>query len=297
MIINIVLITPKVVTSFCRWESNGLSCDGLETEQRKVGKGFVKTKFTVILSVVFIFSLTSSAYASSTKRLAGHDLYDTSVAIAQNGWTQSEYAVLAYGENYPDALSAAPLAKKYDAPILLTSGNKLTSVTKQMLEDLQVKKVFIDGGTAVVPASIETELQTMKITWTRVSGIDKYETSLKIAQQISAPLELIVTTGDDFPDALSISPIAGVKQIPILLVPKDFIPDATKKYIASLKVNKTYVLGDSSIISDSVCNQLTYPQRIVGANKYERNIAINKEFNSSFNFVPWFLREPQSCVV
>ena len=244
----------------------------------------MKNKVTIIWMVILIFfSLTSSAYASSTQRLAGYDLYDTSVAIVENGWLQSDYAVLAYGGNYPDALSAVPLAKKYDAPILLTSGNKLTSVTKQTLVSLHVNKVFIVGGTAVVPTSIESELKLIGITPTRIAGLDRYETSLKIAQQINSPSALIITTGDDFPDALSIAPIAGVKQIPILLVPKDVLPDATRKYIASLKVHQTYVLGDSSIISDLVCQQLPNPKRIVGVNKYERNIAINKEFDGSFN--------------
>ncbi|MDR3600487.1 MAG: cell wall-binding repeat-containing protein [Desulfosporosinus sp.] len=246
-----------------------------------------KKKIMVIVLMFMTLAFFSiPTYASTSPlvtRLAGPDRYATAQAIAKQGWTQSDYAVLAYGENFPDALSAVVLAKKYDAPIVLTSGNNLPSVTKQTLTDLKVKNVFIIGGSGVIPASIESELKLMGITPTRIAGQDRYETSLKIAQQISSPSELIVTTGEDYPDALSIASIAGVKQIPIILVPKDSIPDAVKNYISSLNVNKTYVIGDSSIIDDSVCNQFPKPERIVGADKYERNIAINKEFNSDFD--------------
>ena len=237
--------------------------------------------FTVIL--VSMLSFTSSVYASSTSRLAGETRYDTAASIAQDGWQQSDSAILAYGENYPDALSAAPLATKYNAPILLTSVNNLPGITKQSLTDLQVKTVYIIGGTGVIPSSIESELQSMGIKSTRIAGYDRYETSLMIAQLLGSPSELIVTTGEDYADALSMAPIAGAKRIPIILVAKGFLPESVKNYIASLKVNKTYVVDDSSIIGDSVANQFPNVERIVGADKYQRNIAINKKFDSSFN--------------
>ena len=245
-----------------------------------LNKSFI---LTLSLVLVLMLSFTSSVYASSTKRLAGETRYETSVSIAQDGWQQSDYAILAYGENYPDALSAAPLAKKYDAPVLLTSGNNLPSVTKQILTDLQVKNVFIIGGTGVIPISIDNELQLMGITPTRIAGLDRYETSILIAQRLSSPSELIVATGEDYPDALSIAPVAGAKQIPIILVPKGALPDSAKNYISTLTVHKTYVIGDSSIIEESVAKQFPNPERIVGADKYQRNIAINKRFESDFN--------------
>lgn len=229
-----------------------------------------------------MLTFTTSAYASTTNRLAGATRYDTAVDIAQDGWYQSDYAILAYGENYPDALSAAPLAKKYNAPILLTSTNNLPSVTKQSLENLKVKTVFIIGGTGVIPTSIDDELIQMGITPDRIAGLDRYETSIEIAKRLSSPSELIVTTGEDYPDALSIAPIAGAKQIPIILVPKGSLPQAVKSYIAAQGIHKTYIVGDASIIEDSVYNQFPNPERIVGADKYQRNVAINEKFDSYF---------------
>ncbi|SHH23899.1 cell wall-binding repeat-containing protein [Desulfosporosinus lacus] len=245
-----------------------------------------KNVLGVLLTFIILFSITIPTLAGTSTiitRLAGTDRYSTAVEIAKEGWTQSDYAVLAYGENFPDALSAGVLAQKYNAPILLTRSNDLPDVTKQTLIDLQVTQVFIIGGTAVIPMSIETKLQGMGIVTIRIAGYDRYDTAIKIAQQLNMPSELIVTTGEDYPDALSIAPIAALKQIPIILVPKDNIPDVVKNYIATLNVSKTYVIGDSNIINDSVFNQLINPERIVGANKYERNIAINQKFGNDFN--------------
>lgn len=49
-------------------------------------------------------------------RLGRLDRYETSAQIAAKGWGKSDYAVIANGENFPGALSAAPLAKKHNAP-------------------------------------------------------------------------------------------------------------------------------------------------------------------------------------
>lgn len=239
--------------------------------------------FSVLFSMIVLFSFTIPTLANispTITRLAGEDRYDTAVTIAKQGWIKSDYAVLAYGENFPDALSAAVLARKYNAPILLTNGNNLLNVTKQTLLDLQVKDVFIIGGTSVIPSYIESELQSIGIAPTRIAGLDRYETAIKIAQQLNSPSEIIVTTGEDYPDALSIAPIAAIKQIPIILVPKDYIPDSIKSYLSSINADKTYVIGDPSIIHDSVFDQFPNAERIVGADKYERNIAINNKFNS-----------------
>ncbi|HHY25762.1 MAG TPA: cell wall-binding repeat-containing protein [Desulfitobacterium dehalogenans] len=230
------------------------------------------------LGVMFTLSLPVLASESSATvfRLAGADRYATAVSIAKTGWEQSDYVVLAYGGNFPDALSAGVLAKKYDAPILLTSGNALPGATKNALKELKTRNVFLIGGSGVIPATIETELSGMGINVTRFAGQDRYETATKIAQQLSKPTELIVTTGEDYADALSIAPIAASKEIPILLVSKDAVADSVKSYLSTLNVTKTYVLGDSSIVADSVFNQFPNAERIVGADKYERNAAINQ---------------------
>ncbi|MDQ7093215.1 cell wall-binding repeat-containing protein, partial [Desulfosporosinus sp. PR] len=209
------------------------------------------SKLCLILIVITLISLaiptvTLADSSPTITRLAGIDRYETASQIARSGWSQSDYAILAFGGDYPDALSAAPLAKKFNAPILLTDTGSLPSTTKQALLDLQVKKVVIIGGTAVISQAVQSELQTMGLGTTRIYGNDRYATAVQVAQQVnSKPATLFVVTGEDYPDALSVASIASMKQIPIILVPYDVMPDTVKSYLSTLNVSKTYVVGDS----------------------------------------------------
>lgn len=124
---------------------------------------------------------TSLANTQTEKRLAGFDRYETAAQITKDGWNQSNYAVLAYGKNYPDALAAAPFAQKYDAPLLLTKSESLPEITKQTLIDLDVKGVFIIGGTGVIFEPVDAELREMGIKVSRIFGYDRYDTAVEIA--------------------------------------------------------------------------------------------------------------------
>nr|WP_242831287.1 cell wall-binding repeat-containing protein [Desulfitobacterium dehalogenans] len=218
-------------------------------------------------------------------RLAGQDRYETAATIAKQ-WSHSDYAILVSGENYPDALASAPLAPKHNAPILLTTSDSLPTPTKQALADLEVNQVIIVGGTGVIAPSIEAELQAMGISTTRLAGQNRYETALKIADQVqNSPSQLFVCTGDDFADALSVAPIAAIEQIPILLVSGDSLANSVQEYLDlnSAHITKTYVIGYSDVISDKVASQFPNVERIVGADKYARNIAVNEKFNNLFS--------------
>lgn len=243
----------------------------------------------LVLTIFVSLSCASVVSASSNtpiiNRYSGNDRYETAVSIAKNGWSQSDYCILVSGENFPDALVSAPLAKKYNAPILLTASSSLTPVTKQALLDLKVANVIIIGGTGIIPETVDTELQSLGMTVTRFAGSDRYKTCIMVAQQIYKPTELFVCTSDDFSSALSIAPIAAMKQIPIILVSSDSLSQSVSDYITSNSANitKTYVIGSTDVISDNVANQFPNVERILGATKYDRNIAVNQKFNSDFS--------------
>ena len=228
--------------------------------------------------MLFSINTVYSAQSPTVNRLAGTDRYETAFKIAEAGWTQSDNAILAFGENYPDALAAAPLAKKLNAPILLTGKDSINSYTSTALADLKVKTVYIVGGIGVVSEGVEKQLTDTGYNVTRLAGIDKYETSIKIAEQLGDVSEVAVATGDDYADALSIAPIAAQKQMPIILVPKDAITDSIQKYLSSHNISKAYVVGAQAIISDNVANKFNGNERILGDNKYSRNIAVLNRF-------------------
>lgn len=65
-------------------------------------------------------------YTPYVSRLAGKDRYETSLLVAQEYFTWSLNAVLAYSQNFPDGLSGGPLAYILDAPLLLTKSGNMT---------------------------------------------------------------------------------------------------------------------------------------------------------------------------
>ena len=248
-----------------------------------------KLKIIILVFVSQIVFVSNANASPLVHRIAGYTQYDTSSAIAKEGWSQSNYAILAYGGNFPDALAAAPLARKYNAPILLTETQNLSPITKQTLQDLKVKNVFIVGGNAVVSSTVVNQLQDIGVDVTRLAGKDKYDTAIEIAKQLGDVHEITVVTGDDYADALSISSVSALRNSPIILVPKDHLADSIKKYLSSNTFTSTYLIGNSAQINESVANQFPNVERIAGNDRYARNIAVLKRFDSSFDFSNIFI--------
>ncbi|NMM64745.1 DUF5050 domain-containing protein [Clostridium sp. P21] len=250
----------------------------------------LKNKFCLLVSIAAIslsvlYTTKAEAAFPEVKRIWGADRYETCSKIVQEGWkSTSEYAVIVNGENFPDALSASVLAKKYNAPILLAKGSTLGDKTYSELKRLKVKNVFIVGGTGVITTSVENTLKNMGITTERLSGQDRDETSALVANKIGTENGVILTTDDDFTDALSIAPIAARYQMPIVLMPKEGIPSSVEKVMAGKNVPKTYIIGGTNVISEDIALKFPSVERIDGKDKYERNINIIKAFGDKIDF-------------
>ncbi|WML32617.1 cell wall-binding repeat-containing protein [Clostridium sp. OS1-26] len=250
-------------------------------KEKKFKLSFIFTVLALLLfSSITVFAAQSTP---SVKRLSGADRYATSAAVALNGWTQSNYAILASGENFPDAISAAPLAKKYDAPILLSEANSIPTETLNAIQQLKVKNIIIVGGTGSISAAVEKQLASSGIAVTRIFGQDRYETCIKIAEQLDNVTEIAVVTGESFPDALSISPIAVKRNMPIILVSHNEIPSVVKDYINSHKLTTTYVIGSGTSLNNAVLKGLSNIELVTGNDKYQVNLNIIDKFKSDLN--------------
>jgi hypothetical protein len=69
------------------------------------------------------------------------------------------------------------------------------------------------------------------------------------------------------------------------LTTQNTLPDAEANYLkANSGITATYVIGETGSVSDSVKDSLPSPTRLGGADRYETNIAVLKEFKSDFGF-------------
>ncbi|HGS8965104.1 TPA: S-layer protein SlpA [Clostridioides difficile] len=176
-----------------------------------------------------------NASYSNTTTLAGDDRIQTAIEISKeyynnDGEKQDHSAdvkenvknVVLVGANaLVDGLVAAPLAAEKDAPLLLTSKDKLDSSVKSEIKrvlDLKTstevtgKTVYIAGGVNSVSKEVVTELESMGLKVERFSGDDRYETSLKIADEIGLDNDkAYVVGGTGLADAMSIASVASTK--------------------------------------------------------------------------------------
>lgn len=243
------------------------------------------TAATLALTSSIVATKVSAADLPENTRLWGTDRYETAVKISQNGWKSgAEYAILASGEGYADALCATPLAKSKNAPILLIKQNSLNEDTLKELKRLGVKQVYIIGGNGSVSKEVEYKVKSIAKNIERIQGEDRYETSVKVAEKLGENDEIMLASGEGYADALSAAPVAAIKGIPIILTKAKELPQSSKEYIKSTGVTTTYVIGGTASIADSLKKSVPGSKRVYGKDRFETNAEVIKAFSIEFDF-------------
>lgn len=235
-----------------------------------------KTFYKVIGGWSAWFSFENSYYY--TARLAGLNRYETAVCISKKGWTTSSKVILARGDNFPDALAGAPLAFKYDCPILLTNSSELSPETATEIVRLGALECIILGGEGAISSTVENKLKSMGLTVRRIYGQDRYETACAIADEIGNSYKCaIIASGLNFPDALAISSYAAINQIPIFLCGK-VLPTTVKTKLSELGVTEVKIVGGTTVVSTEIENWLKAKgfsvTRWAGQDRYQTATAI-----------------------
>lgn len=224
-------------------------------------------------------------------KLAGSDRYKTAVEISKAGWSTASKALIVNGTALPDALCASPLADEYDAPILLTEKDKLNADTLTELKRLGVKEVTLIGGDNVISKAQENQLVSEGFKVERISGIDRYETSLNIANKLKGLYSAKGNTGrklvflangvKGLADATSVSSPAGIKDAVILYTNGTNL-NGVKNYIET-SCDDVYIIGGTSVISQGVEDELRNTtnksvKRIAGIDRKDTNAKVINEF-------------------
>lgn len=224
----------------------------------------------------------STISSPSVERVYGMDRIQTSIKISQRFFPASKIVVVTTAETFPDSLSAVPLASALSAPILLTKPDVLVQSLKDEIARLKAEKIYIIGGTGAVSLSVETGLKSIAGVneVVRLSGKDRYETSAKVAEELkrirgTSFESIYIATGENFPDALSISPLAACEKSPVLLVRKDSIPEPTYAWLRINPALKIYIAGGTGAVSASLENLLknfaVSVERFAGTDRYDTN--------------------------
>jgi len=184
-------------------------------------------------------------------RLAGTDRIGTAIAISQNSFPTADRAkavVLTAAYNYPDALAGAPLAAAKDGPVLLTDPGLLTPATLTEIQRVAPtgSTVYILGGPAALSTTIDSALMAANYDPQRIAGVDRFDTSVKIAEALGSPTTVFLATGDIFADALSAGPAAASVHGAVLLTNGTSLPPTVAAYLSGLTSPTVYDVGDAA---------------------------------------------------
>ncbi|MEE0451180.1 cell wall-binding repeat-containing protein [Peptacetobacter sp.] len=209
-------------------------------------------------------------------RIEGNDRIETSVETSEDLYPNGTNAVVvANAERYTDVLTADPFAIQEKASALLTYQYEIPEKTLKEIERLGAKKIYISGGYDAVSKKVVDELAAKGYKIFRFDGVDRYDTARKIAIKIrekgnTNAAEL--ASGEDFPDALCMTPLAVKDQAPILLTKKDSVPKYTKQALAEWDIENIKIGGLDEAVSKEVEKQLKSGFEIEKNNKKDSNV-------------------------
>lgn len=199
----------------------------------------------------------AGAVAGSARRVAGADRHATAVSVSRSlAPSGAREVVLATGDDFADALSAAPLAAELDGPLLLTSSTRLPAVVAAELQRLSPDRITIVGGTGAVAdgtaAAARTAAGGSSVVVRRLSGANRYLTSAAVAALFGPDRPgVVLASGETYPDGVSAGPVAAALRGPLLLTSPNELHPQVRTELARLSPDRLVVAGGGGAVGRS----------------------------------------------
>lgn len=123
----------------------------------------------------------------------------------------------------------------------------------------------------------------------RISGANRYATSANVSKKLypNGTKNIVIASGELYPDALSGGPLAALKGGPLLLTQKAVLPSEIKNEIQRLKPTHATILGSdgavSIIVEQEIKNLGISTERIGGANRFETSAKIAEKIYDAYD--------------
>lgn len=142
----------------------------------------------------------------------------------------------------------------------------------------------VDGFSAYRPAGV-TEVNDYTSLVTQVSGTSRYDTAIaasKLAFPDGSASRAVVCSGNNWPDALGASALAGAIGAPVLLTGRDQMPEALPNELNRLGVSEVVLVGGTSAVTTSVAGVIedrgsVSVRRIGGQSRYDTAALVASE--------------------
>lgn len=208
-----------------------------------------------------------STATRNTIRVGGDDAAGDAAGVANAAFPATTEAnrpnavVLVDKDDWQGAVSAAVLAAKpIGAPLLISDGDELPSVSADTLERLDPRGSDLSEDSQVIRIGDEPAKPDGYRT-ARIEGADAYERAAAIDRFFSAARgepsrNVVVASGEQAEFAMPAAAWAARSGDAVLLAKRNQVPPATRKAIAAHDKPNIYVLGPRSAISDKVLAEL-----------------------------------------
>jgi hypothetical protein len=231
---------------------SGAAANEIRTVAHNTDPSATSNPDTVVTPKISVTADTTLSYRSETRKqvvgLAGGDRTATALATSEQEWKDytdaadyrrpAHVAVLSRSDTFADALGGASLAAHKNGPLLLTGS---TSLDHAVLTELQRilapgSTVYLLGGTSALSPDVASAVQAAGFAVQRISGSDRYQTSVAIAKAAvsGVPSNILIATGQNFPDALSAGAAAAADSDSVVVLTADgTMPSSTAGYLES----------------------------------------------------------------
>ncbi len=218
------------------------------------------------------FPVGSGAIDVDVLRLAGASPTEAvrqAVAISRAIFDDrsAPHAVVARMDDYADALAGSSLGYGLGPLLFTATTGPLAAPTRTELQRVLQPgaTVYLMGGPAALPASLEGELRQLGFVPVRFAGAAREDTAALAGREMRqlvarSPFPdldaVVVATRGDWPDAVAAGSLGAHWGMPVLLTAPETLHPATRAALGEFAPATVYVVGGTAVLSEAVESDL-----------------------------------------
>lgn len=221
-------------------------------------------------------------------RIAGRNRQLTAVEVSKTLFEKADTVIITSSDKMVDSLAASPKGIAINAPTLFVEKDSIMDEVIQEIKRLNPSKIIIAGGEESISDDVAKQLQQLGIKQQRVAGADRFETAVKLGEEIrrnsSNKTDVILVNGYNSIDALTAGSLAAKLNIPILLTGSDQLNKTTEKALKNWNIQNVIIVGGHTQVSETIASQLKNDgintSRLAGRTRVQTALEVAKAVNS-----------------